>query len=138
MNRNLDTLQAIYQAFGKGDIPAILSRLSPDVKWDAWEDHSAQRAGYELLQARTGPQDVAGFFQCLGAHKIHEFKLLDIMAGERQAAAEVFIDFTYAPTGQRVRDEEMHLWSFGEDGRVTRFRHYIDTGKHARAAGLRL
>ena len=38
---NLPTVQSIYEAFGKGNIPAILDVLSDDVGWEAWEDNSA-------------------------------------------------------------------------------------------------
>ena len=37
-------------------------------------------------------------------------------------------------TGARFREYEMHLWTFGEDGKVSRFRHFADTVKHQRAA----
>ena len=30
----------------------------------------------------------------------------------------------------------MHLWTFNDDGQVSRFRHYSDTTKHIHAAGL--
>jgi hypothetical protein len=30
----------------------------------------------------------------------------------------------------------MHLWTFGPDGKVIRFRHYADTAKQIHAAGL--
>lgn len=138
MNRNVDTVQAIYKAFGEGNVAAILEHLSPDVQWEAWADHSAQRAGYDLLQPRPGREGAAEFLRVLGQNTLHEFRLLDLMAGDRQVASELFIDFTYARTGRRIRDEEMHLWSFGDDGKVTRFRHYCDTGKHLGAAGLAL
>ena len=57
-----DTVAEIYQAFGRGDIPAILARLADDVAWDVWPDNSAQRAGVAHLQARQGPQEVSGLF----------------------------------------------------------------------------
>ena len=31
---NLQTVQDIYAAFGRGDIPAILDELADDVRWD--------------------------------------------------------------------------------------------------------
>jgi ketosteroid isomerase-like protein len=137
MSRNLDTLQSIYQAFGRGDVPTILSALSPDVQWEAWEDHSAQRAGHPLFATRNGPEAAAEFFALLGTNlTIHDFQVLDIFGSGAQAAAEITIDYTYLPTGRRMRDEELHLWTFGDDGRVRRFRHYVDTAKHMRAAGL--
>jgi len=37
-------------------------------------------------------------------------------------------------TGRRYRDEELHLWTLNDDGKVTRLRHYTDTAKHIAAA----
>jgi ketosteroid isomerase-like protein len=31
---NLDSVKAIYDSFGRGDIPAILDQLADDVQWD--------------------------------------------------------------------------------------------------------
>lgn len=137
MNRHLDTVQAIYQAFGQGDVPAILERLAPGVRWEAWADHSAQRAGHPLFAARNGREEAAGFFLALSQNlALHEFKVLDVFGSGAQVAAEIVIDCTWQPTGRRLRDEELHLWTFDAQGRVERFRHYIDTAKHMRAAGL--
>jgi hypothetical protein len=97
---NAATVQGIYEAFGRGDIPAILDHLSEDVVWDAWtEESSGQSAG-----------------------------------GDR-VVAQISVDVTVRDTGRRFRDDEIHLWVFGDDGRVVEFRHYVDTGKHAAAAG---
>jgi ketosteroid isomerase-like protein len=35
--------------------------------------------------------------------------------------------------GGHYRDEEMHLWTFDDEGKVTRLRHYTDTAKHIAA-----
>lgn len=136
MSTPIETVQSIYQAFGRGDVPSILSTLDRDVRWEDWADHSAQRAGVPYLQPHRGPDAAMEFFKVLGGLQIHEFKVLDVIGGPAQAAAEVVIDFTVPSTGVRIRDEEMHLWSFGADGKVVRFRHYVDTAKHMRACGL--
>ena len=36
-------------------------------------------------------------------------------------------------TGRRIRDLEMHLWTFAPDGKVARFRHVVDTHQHVTA-----
>ncbi|MBI5279865.1 MAG: nuclear transport factor 2 family protein [Burkholderiales bacterium] len=137
MSRHIDTVQAIYQAFGQGNVPDILAKLAPRLQWEGWADHSAQRAGHPLLLERTDAAGVAAFFTAVGEQlEIHEFKVLDIFGSGRQVGAEVLIDCTYRSTGVRLRDEELHLWTFGDDGKVQRFRHYLDTAKHLRGAGL--
>ena len=136
MSHTIETVQNIYQAFGRGDVPTILALLSPDVCWEDWADNGAQRGGVPTMQPRRGPAGVGAFFGAVAELQMHEFKVLDLFGGERQVAAEVLIDFTVPATGVRVRDEEMHLWTFGADGKIVRLRHYVDTVKHLRAFGL--
>lgn len=129
----LQTAQQIYAAFGRGDIPAILDTLHEDVKWESWEDNTAQRAGVPWLRGGSGKGAAAEFFGVVGTMKFNDFKVLGMMASDTQVAVEVVIDATM-PGGKRVKDEEMHLWNFDAQGKVTRFRHYLDTAKHAAAA----
>ena len=51
----------------------------------------------------------------VGQFKIHDFQVHAIMAGGNQVAAEFTIEAT-VPSGKRYRDEEMHLWTFNDDG----------------------
>jgi uncharacterized protein len=127
-----DTLLAIYAAFARGDVATILDRIAPDCAWEAWEDNRAQQAGLPICAPRRGPAGVAEFFAVVAEMQIHDFRVLDVLGSDRQAAAEVLIDAT-TPAGRRFRDEELHLWSFDADGRVRRMRHYVDTVKHIEA-----
>ena len=136
MIAHLATVQTIYQAFGRGDIPAILATLAPDVRWEDWSvDHSAQAAGVSTMLTRRGPDGVMAFFGEVAKLQVHEFQLKDMFGGDRQVAAEVEIEFTVPATGIRMRDAELHLWSFDAHGKVVRMRHYIDTARHMRAHG---
>jgi ketosteroid isomerase-like protein len=129
----LESVHKIYEAFGRGDVPFIVDLMSDDVAWEDWADNSAQAAGVPWLRSRRGKSGVAEFFQLVGQFQIHDFRVLSIMANDSQVAAEFVIDAT-PPGGRRYRDEEMHLWTFGADGKVTRLRHYTDTAKHIAAA----
>ena len=126
---NATTVAAIYAAFGRGDVPAILARLADDVAWDQWPDNAAQRAGVAHLAPRRGRAEVAGFFELVASWTVLDFAVLDVLAGDRQVAAEIRADFAL-PGGGRLTDEEVHLWTFDDAGRVVRFRHYVDTAKH--------
>jgi uncharacterized protein len=131
---NLETVQGLYEAFGRGDVPAMLETLADDVSWEHWADWSPHRAGVPWLQPRTGKDGVAEFFGIVGQWEIAEFSVLDLMASDSQVVAQIVID-AKLPSGSQYRDEELHLWTFDEDGRVCRFRHYVDTAKHIAAAG---
>lgn len=128
---NLAVIREMYDALGRRDIPAILSKIAPGCRWESWENNLAQRRGLPWLQPRTGPEGVAQFFASSGI-KIHHFQVLDILASEHQVAAECVIEFT-TPAGGRVRDEELQLFTLDDHQRVTRFRHYVDTAKHIAA-----
>src|SRR5262245_17533399 len=129
---NLATVQAIYQAFGTGDVPAILDQMADNVEWEHWEDNHAQNAGVPTLRARNGKAGVGEFFAVAATMAITDFQVLNVMEGGDQVAATIVIE-TDLPDGGHYRDEEIHLWSFDENGKVTSLRHYVDTAKHIAA-----
>jgi ketosteroid isomerase-like protein len=129
---NAATVADIYAAFSRGDVPTILGVLADDVAWDDWADNYAQRAGAPDLAARRGRDDVGRFFDLLGSWTVLDFAVLDIIGAGRQVVAEVRLSLAL-PGGGRFADEELHLWTFDDGGRVTRLRHYVDTAKHIAA-----
>ena len=133
MTKALETVQRIYAAFAKGDIPTIIDALDEDVKWEAWENNHAQSADVPWLRGGSGKAAAISFFGIAGGFEFQDFRVLGMMAGDGQVAAEVLID-AIVPGGKRLRDEEVHLWNFNAAGKVTRFRHYVDTAKHIAAA----
>jgi hypothetical protein len=132
--KNIQTVTAIYEAFGKGDIPAIIEQLADNVQWESWRDNSAQKAGVPWLKKRTEKAGVIEFFKVVGELDIRHFQVLSIMGGGNQVAAEFEIEFYYPKTGGHVKDQEIHLWTFDDNGKITRLRHYLDTAKHIAAA----
>jgi ketosteroid isomerase-like protein len=56
------------------------------------------------------------------------------MANERQVAAEFIFEAHVPSIGNHYRDEEIHLWTFNEEGKVIGLRHYTDTAKLIAAA----
>lgn len=133
MNTALQTVQQIYAAFARGDIPAIVELLDDDIQWETWERNSAQAADVPWLRAGTGKTAALQFFDEIGRWTFEDFQVLGLMASDAQVAAEAVVD-AVLPSGQRLRDEEMHLWNVNAAGKVTRFRHYADTAKHIAAA----
>ena len=126
---NLPAVQAIYEAFGRGDVPAILERIADDVDWERnGVDH-----GVPWLTPGRGKAQVAAFFQSLAATEIGKFAPTNMLEGGNQVVAVIDIELTVKATGATIRDEELHLWTFGPDGKVTAFRHVVDTAQHVAA-----
>jgi ketosteroid isomerase-like protein len=134
MNSNLETVNLIYEAFGKGDFPSILDHLADNVQWEQWADNSSQKAGVPWMLARTGKDGALEFFKSARELDIKDFRVLSVMGNENQVAVEFVIEADVPATGGHYRDEEMHLWTFNEEGKVIRLRHYTDTAKHIAAA----
>ena len=131
---NLTTVQGIYQAFGSGDIPAILDVLADDVEWEAWDDNSAVRAEVPWMIPRHGKAEVVHFFETVGQMEIVDLQVLNMMEGGNQVAVEFVLEANLpAWGGGHYRDEEIHLWTFNDEGKVSRLRHYSDTAKHIAA-----
>jgi ketosteroid isomerase-like protein len=131
---NVATVQSIYAAFGRGDIPAILAHLAEDVKWDpADPETTAQREGVPWLTPRVGRSEVGKFFEALTQLEFNAFEPYAFMADESRVATCVRAELTVKKTGKRIRDEEMHVWTFDASGKVALFRHVVDTGKHVEA-----
>jgi uncharacterized protein len=131
---NLPTVQALYEAFGTGDVAGFLSHLADDVRWEQWDDNRAVSAGVPWLQPYSGRDAVGGFFAAAGQMDIVELQILNMMEGGNEVAVTFIIEAKLPQCGGRsYRDEEIHLWTFNAAGKVARLRHYVDTAKHIEA-----
>lgn len=127
------TVAAIYEAFGRGDVPAILDLLADDVVFDDdTRPSAAQEAGYPLFVPHRGKDGVARFFAELAEYRFSEFDVTDLLTGDHCVAARILVEFT-TPSGAVVRDDAMHLWRFDDSGLATGMRHYADTAQHLAA-----
>lgn len=127
---NIATVQAIYHAFGRGDVPAIVEHLHPEVAWE----HDAVAHGIPWLVPRRGRNEVVKFFDALSVVDITRFEPTAFLENETQVFATVHLAGTVKTTGKPIRDFEGHLFTFDENGRVTAFRHFVDTHQHLLAS----
>jgi len=132
MSWQVDTIRSIYEAFGRGDGAAFLEPMADDVQWEHWPvTNSAQAAGVSYLQPRRGKAGVGEFLQaCARDLAVEGFEISNILEGGREVAVRFQMKFTVKATGKRLHDDEIHLWTFNDRGRVIALRHFIDTAKH--------
>ncbi|MDX6678521.1 MAG: uncharacterized protein QOE31_2573 [Solirubrobacteraceae bacterium] len=134
-NTHADTVAGMYEAFGRGDIAAILSQLSDDVLWDVTEEPwTPHAAGVAWLKPRRGHAEVAEFFEIAGGWSYERFEVLDLLSSATQVAAEVRI-VADLPNGKRVDEVAIHLWKFDRGGTVIALRRMLDTAANIAAAG---
>lgn len=132
-DKNIASVNAIYAAFGRQDVPAILELLSDDVEWE----FGATEHGIPWLRPGRGKAAVAAFFQALGALEVHDFRVLATMGSGPWVVALAALECTVKASGRRLREVcEPHVWRFDDAGRIVAMRHAADTWHHARALGL--
>jgi uncharacterized protein len=129
---HLATVQRIYDGFGRGDIPAILEELAEDVAWD----QDAPAYGIPIYEPGTGKAHVQRFFEALQDIEFLKFEPTNFLTGGNQVAVTIDIAMRVKSTGNTAEALEIHLWTFGEDGKVSRLFHCIDRHAVALAYGL--
>ena len=123
----IQTVQSIYTAFGHGDIPSILGHLAENVEWE----YGISDAGVPWLQTRKGRAEVPKFFESLGALDIQKFQPKTLLESGNVVVALIDLTAVVKATGRLIIEEdEVHIWHFDSQGRVTKFCHKLDTHQH--------
>ncbi len=127
--QNVNLVQSLYEAFARGDIPAILGAMDPDIVWDI-----PQAPDYPLGGIHRGPQGIANEFFSLIPSYYLEFAataqhVVDdgdrvIVLGEYRGKGKASGTAFHVPVA--------HVYGF-RDGKWIRFQEYTDTGTIAAA-----
>ncbi len=122
---NTQLIQAIYEAFGRGDVSFIASKVKPDARWD----FNVTKSDVPWHVPVTGPSEVPKF---LGAFvenvALEAFEPRKFMATDEEVVVHVRIAYTVKRTGQRVDQDQLHWWTV-RDGKIARLRHFEDTAQ---------
>ncbi len=130
VGQNIETINELYAAFGRGDVQAILDRVTDDVDWST----DAAIVSAPWYGERHGKAEVPSFFEGIAkTGPVTEFSLISI-AGNDDGDVHAFIRyaFTVAATGKEVRMNLHHYWRF-RDGKVSYVRASEDTALVAAA-----
>jgi uncharacterized protein len=127
---NIETVRTIYEAFGRGDVDAILERCTDDVDWAA--DAAIEAAPWHGV--KHGKNEVPSFFAGIAqTGPVTEFTPLSF-AGNDEGDVMVFLRyaFTVTATGKDVATNLHHYFRF-RDGKVSYYRGSEDTALIASA-----
>lgn len=127
----IERVEQIYAAFGRGDVPYILSCLASDVDWE----HDTFPNPVPWLQPLRGRDQVPAFFEALMSRvDMNVFQPRQFFADGNTVVDLVDVEFTVKATGKRVVEPDaVHIWRFNDQGLVQRFRHRVDTWQSAMA-----
>lgn len=128
---NIDTIKGVYEAFGRGDVPAIIDKLDPNVEWDV----EVPTPGVPWLQPRRGAANVVGFFESLAPLSFQRFDPHTFFEDGNKVFALIAIEATHVASGKQYKiPYEGHLWVFNNVGKIVKYQHVTDTAQHMRLA----
>lgn len=120
---NVKTIQSVYEAFGRGDVAAILDVLTDDVDWAS----DADSTEVPWWGVRHGKADVADFFTKLGTEmEVEEFTPLAIIGDGDDVLTVVRYGAKSRTNGKSAAMTFHHHWKF-RDGKIAYYRGAEDT-----------
>jgi ketosteroid isomerase-like protein len=118
-NDNVQKLQQLYAAFGRGDINTILSNVTDDVDWGT--ETTADVPWYRIRHGRDG---VADFFATLDRDVEFTNFTPTVFAGVGDIVfAHVDLAYKMKKNGRAASSGSVHEFTF-RDGSVARFRAF--------------
>ena len=123
--QNAEFVQGIYDAFARGDVPAVLGAFADDIEWveaGGMPYGGTYRGGDEVAQNVFGPitTDVDGFALVVER----------LIASGPTVAAVLRYTGTGKASGRALDVPAVHLWEL-RDGKLSRFQQFIDTVQFA-------
>ena len=119
----IETVQGMYEAFGRGDIGFILDQVTDDVDW-------ASCPGSDVAPwhgIHHGKAEVPNFFKALGdSLQITEFTPLSFASNDTDVMVVTRWGATAPATGKSATMDIHHWWRF-RDGKVCFYRGTEDT-----------
>lgn len=123
------SVQRLYEAYGRGDVDAVLAELADDVDWAA-EAASRSAPWYGSF---AGKAEVPRFFKEIASSvDVTSFSVESLTSNDSDVVANVLWTYTVHSTGRSASMRMQHLWRFA-NGKVAYFRGSEDSEQTARA-----
>ena len=131
---NTQTIQTIYAAFGRGDIPTILSHVADDVVWD--NSQVASKA-CPWNGDFSGKVNLPGFFMAVGDNLdfggAGKFDPHTFVESGNTVMVALRLESCLKKNGSLLKNDSVHLWTFNAKGLVQRYQHFNDTAQELAA-----
>lgn len=122
---NIKTIKTVYEAFGRGDVPAMLDAVSDDIDWAA-ETDSTVAPWYGVRHGKAG---VAAFFEAFGSTmEVDEFTPLSFAANDTDVLTVIRFRSTVRATGRTSSMQLHHYFKFA-DGKIAHYRGSEDSAQ---------
>jgi len=122
---NIKTIAQVYDAFGRGDVAAILDAVTDDVDWAS----EAALNAAPWWGVRHGKEAVAAFFTEFGSTmEVDEFTPVSFAANETDVLTVVRFWVRSRATGKSAAMDLHHIFTF-RDGKIAYYRGTEDTAQ---------
>jgi ketosteroid isomerase-like protein len=128
---NVSLVKGIYEAFGRGDVAAVVAAMSPDIVWN-----EAENFPYADGNPYTGPDAILGGVFARIIDEWDGFAALPEAfhdAGDTVIMTGRYVG-THKGTGRAMNPQVAHIWTLA-GGRAIRFQQLVVTLAVARATG---
>lgn len=123
---NVQVVQDLYAAFGRGDIPAVLGAFDPSIAWREAEGNPYQPSGAPWIGAEAVLQNLfARISADWDGFTVHPRVFHD--AGPT-VAVEGRYTGVHKASGVPLDAQVCHVWTL-RGGRITHFQQYVDTAQ---------
>ena len=124
---SVELVQGLFEAFGRGDIPYILERVSPDCRW------SSPGEGLPYAGTVTGSAGAAMFFEKLGAsEEVTHFEPREFFAKGDDVVVLGYEECRARLTGKTMSTNWAMVFRI-RDGMVVGWESFFDTAAYLRA-----
>ena len=128
-NTNIKLVQDAYGAFGRGDIPAALEMMTPDVTWGM----IGRSKDVPMAGIRDGKAGAAEFFRLLKeTQELKSFEPQKFAAADDMVFVAGHTAWTMHRSGVSGENDWVHVFTI-RDGKISAFRGHQDTGLLAEA-----
>src|SRR5262245_61989679 len=133
MTSTVQVIQDVYQAFGQGDIPAVLAHFHPSIEWRLAEGYPYSPEG----RPWCGPDAIARHFFARAGGEWEGSTVSPRQLHDARDTVVLECRYTgvYKPTERRLDAQACHVWKVS-DGKVTSFQQYIDTARLQDVMGM--
>jgi len=127
---NVNTINAVYEAFGRGDVGFIVGNLTDDVDWAT--DTSSDAAPW--YGVRKGKDGVGAFFEAFGkTMDVEDFTPLTFASTDDGDVLTVVRFAARSRETGKVAKMQLHHWFRFTNGKISYYRGTEDTAITAAA-----
>lgn len=131
MGENAETLKSAYEAFGRGDMDAVMEAWHDDIRWDGTNDErlpaGGRHEGKEAVAGALGKIQEAWESFVVQPDEFHDSDETVIVLGHAEGKAK--------ETGESAKWPFVHVWRM-RDGKASEVLILADTFELAKTLGL--